>query len=242
MLIGLYAHKTFGKTRTEAYAGLRQIIDPDTCSTGAKDRLNSIGLDMLVAPEYTNITKEEAISLSEMDPWIVLIPGSSLIKEGNRIFNRAFILNDGKVKAQYDKIAICAKKGYSDIDHYDGELRPGESFRTTMDKNVRPCIFQLDDINPELPKKRAGLEICSDNEWVLKQYSAGEKLDLHIILACGLGGVKQNATKLSGHTISVDGDMRPTSSVYGKSSLKHSIPIHTADGVNNLEVYWIRDS
>jgi len=242
MLIGLYAHKTFGKTRTGAYEGLRQIIDPERCGTNAKDKLNSIDLDMLIAPEYTNITEQQAISLSEMDPWIVLIPGTSLIKEGNRIFNRAFILNDGKVKTKYDKIAICAKKGYSDIDHYDGELRPGESFRSTMDRNARPCIFQLEDINPDLPKKRTGLEICSDNEWVLKENAGNEKLDLQVILACGIGGVKQNATKLSGLTICVDGDSNPTSSVYGNSSLKHRIPILTSDGLNDLDVYWIKDS
>ncbi|PIN86002.1 hypothetical protein COV19_07340 [Candidatus Woesearchaeota archaeon CG10_big_fil_rev_8_21_14_0_10_44_13] len=113
MRVGLYAIRTFGKRETEAALGIRAILD-------------EICLDLLVAPEYTNIPFEEAVELSKTDPDVLLIPGTTIIRGGfenadeiedgikgeknHQLYNQAFILKGGRgIRQDEDIMGIDGK-------------------------------------------------------------------------------------------------------------------------------------
>jgi predicted amidohydrolase len=256
MKIGLYAYKTAGKRTTTAEQGLKQILGEDgPC------------LDVLIAPEYTNIPLVNARALSTLDPEVLLIPGTTLTQAGHsgNILNRAYILKagqgltqegeiltrkrlgvepklvtaDGEPITHYDKISTCAVPGYSDADHAFGDIRPGFAKFTA---GTKPCVF-------DYLGRRMGLEICRDNEMgfrkghsgnrpVLKE-TMGQGLDLQIVLSCGLTA-KPNAIKRDGYFACVDGGGdKPTANVYGPGAkLTDVIPIG-ADLVEKNDTLYI---
>jgi len=202
MKIGLYAYQTFGKRQTTAEKGLKKILGEDgPC------------LDILVAPEYTNIPLVNAKSLSRLDPEVLLIPGTVLVQEQDSIFNRAYVLKNGELITQYDKMSMVARQGYSDQDHYIGNR--GIAFF-----NVGKMFCTFDQFD-----KTIGIEICSDNDRGIQEGQSGKRpvlktlvghsLDMQIVMSCGLGSGIPNAIKDDGYFISVDGSQNPFANIIG---------------------------
>jgi hypothetical protein len=223
MKIGLYAIRTFGKRKTEAAEGMEKIL-----------RDSKINLDVLVAPEYANVSVDTALRLSKIDEGVLLIPGTTLVQSGDRIYNRAFIVQngdgirqegdiigrDGKILVPdqeiitcYDKMSGIARVGYSDADH----KIPGDVGIGQFACGAKPCVF-------DYVGKRIGIEICADNDRgigngsnkkpVLNHF-VGNTLDMQIVMSCGAAGFSPNAVKPNGYALLIDGDKNPSAVVRG---------------------------
>jgi predicted amidohydrolase len=78
---------------------------------------------------------------------VVILVGSQLIREGERIFNRSFLLDEqGEVRARYDKLHM-----------FDIELQNGEAYRESdaIAPGDRAVVV-------ETPLARIGLTVCYD--------------------------------------------------------------------------------
>lgn len=197
MIVGLYAYQTKGKVETTASTGIKKILEDD-----------SLCLDMLLAPEFTNIPLEHAKALSEIDPETILIPGTTMTwtpsEEKGNIYNRAHILKDGEVLGTYDKKQICMRPGYAESEHFNGH--------GVYTNGTKPGMFNCQELLGI--KKTMGLEICRDNdkevEALKREY--GRIFDMQILLSCGCNGIA-NAINRNGYFICVDGNTAPTARV-----------------------------
>jgi hypothetical protein len=213
MNIGIYAYQTYGKKDTNADIGLERIL-----------KNNSLCLDILIAPEYTNISEERAKELSLIDSDVLLIPGTNLEKKGNLVYNTAKIFREGQNIFSYDKVVPIGRKNYSNIDHFNNT--PGEKIRFA--NGNKPGFFydEILDLN-------CGVEICADNfsrrnsEIIRRDSLLGEKysgesilydaiynrkkgnpLDIQFVISCGNQG-RATAINQNGVCICVDGDEKP---------------------------------
>ena len=78
---------------------------------------------------------------------IMLLVGSQLIREGDKIYNRSFLLDDqGEIRARYDKLHM-----------FDIELKNGEAYRESdaIEPGDRAVIV-------ETPLGKLGLSVCYD--------------------------------------------------------------------------------
>lgn len=227
MRVGLYAFQTAGRRNTEIIEGLRKILDGDS-------------FDVILAPEYSNVSYEEGLALSQENPETLIIPGSTLVqkdtRDGKKIFNRANVFYGGERIEFYDKMFLCGVKGYSDFDHL--HFKPAK--KSVFATGTRPCAFAFDG-------KLIGLEICRDNDvrvsgrktFALKPYEG--KLDLQIVLSCG-GVGRANAVKKNGYLLSVDGNVRPEINIFsGSQKLRARSYFIDADKKNHNDVLYITD-
>ncbi len=78
---------------------------------------------------------------------VTILVGSQLIREGERIYNRSFVLDDaGEIRARYDKLHM-----------FDIELQNGEAYRESdvITPGDRAVLV-------EMPQARIGLSVCYD--------------------------------------------------------------------------------
>ncbi len=78
---------------------------------------------------------------------VTILVGSQLIREGERIVNRSFVLDDaGEIRARYDKLHM-----------FDIELQNGEAYRESdvISPGDRAVLV-------EMPQARIGLSVCYD--------------------------------------------------------------------------------
>jgi hypothetical protein len=197
MIIGAYAFPTFGRKRSEVGVGLRHILN------------GSYGLDMLVAPEFTNLTLQEMTQLSIMDKGTLLIPGSSMVREGSNAYNRAYVLRGGDVLHIYDKKSFRTSGGLYDFDYLQDKAG-----RPVMERGRRSGVFSIGGIT-------YGLEICADHDQKTLKNEGAKELDYQIVLGTGIVIRDPSVVvKREGAVIAVDGGVtdphnpvRPSASV-----------------------------
>jgi len=181
MKFGLYAYPVHGKRETRAAQGLAKII---------KNFLDDI--DVFVAPEYANVSRQDAKTLAQAfryakDPSRkLLIPGSRVVidHQGPKggLHNRVFVLDHTGVIHQYDQRKHSLVTGTAMRDHYAGELSP--FLAEPMSGDTSP-VFNWN-------RRKFGIDICVDNS---NKYSdrygpslleGVQGIDYHIIIASGM--------------------------------------------------------
>jgi predicted amidohydrolase len=77
---------------------------------------------------------------------IMLLVGSQLIRDGGKIYNRSFLLDQGEIRARYDKLHM-----------FDIELKNGEAYRESdaIEPGDRAVLV-------ETPLGKIGLSVCYD--------------------------------------------------------------------------------
>jgi len=233
MLFGAYVTSTYGKRRTDAAQGIATAL------------YTAPYLDALVAPEFTNIDRTTTEQLSALSPGTLLFSGSTVIRSGDKIANRAYIARDGKLMHIYDKKTFCGRQGYSEGDHSIGGPQQG----TAPHRGTRDGVFVTD-----MPtgKTLFGVEICNDHsrgylnrggiEHPVLVHERTQGLDYQIVIACGARFINNNAvvTKKDGVCLLVDGDKTPFSMAQRDGifiSPKAKITIPMADRDDLLEIY-----
>jgi hypothetical protein len=228
MYIGLYAYQTYGKKNTNANEGILKILNLNIKNSYGKN----IDLDLLVSSEFTNILIEDIKFLSQLKPNLTLITGTTQIKEGRNVYNRAFVVKNKKILFTYDKQNLCAKKNYSEDEHY--QKKNNERVKFVCGK--KQGIFELEFDS----KKDIGIEICRDNEY---KSLKNKKVDLQIVMSCGCF-TKPYALNNNGYLISVDGDINPITKILNNNSLikpilKYNILVDKKNKNDVLYIYKI---
>lgn len=188
MIIGAYAYPTVGRKQNDSVMGLRYILEEGPA------------MDVLIAPEYTNISYRDQITLSSLDPEMLLIPGTTMVNDGERVYNRAMILHSGAPIAQYDKRFFRTSNGLHDSDYM---LQRG-----VLQKGTNSGVFTFAD-------KRFGIEICYDHDQAVLKNDGVRDLDYQIILGCGAAWIRDPSVvvRKGGAVILVDGENPPSAAV-----------------------------
>ena len=129
--------------REAAAAGAAYVQTPETTSLIERDRE---ALFAHVGPQDSDATLA-ALREVAREQKIVLQIGSLAIREGEKIANRAFLIDtDGTIRASYDKLHL-----------YDVDLPNGESWRESATYSGGACA-----VVAETPLAAFGITICYD--------------------------------------------------------------------------------
>ena len=129
--------------REAASAGAAYVQTPETTSLIERDRE---ALFAQVGPQESDATLA-ALREVARETGVILQIGSLAIREGDRIANRAFLIDaDGAIRASYDKLHL-----------YDVDLPNGESWRESATYSGGACA-----VVAQTPLAAFGLTICYD--------------------------------------------------------------------------------
>ena len=129
--------------REAAAAGAAYVQTPETTSLIERDR---DALFAHVGPQDSDATLSSLREVAR-ETGVVLQIGSLAIREGQKIANRAFLIDaDGAIRAAYDKLHL-----------YDVDLPNGESWRESATYSGGACA-----VVAETPLAAFGLTICYD--------------------------------------------------------------------------------
>ena len=129
--------------REAASAGAAYVQTPETTSLIERDR---DALFAHVGPQDSDATLSTLREVAR-ETGVVLQIGSLAIREGQKIANRAFLIDaDGAIRASYDKLHL-----------YDVDLPNGESWRESATYSGGACA-----VVAETPLAAFGLSICYD--------------------------------------------------------------------------------
>ncbi|KQT57688.1 amidohydrolase [Methylobacterium sp. Leaf456] len=129
--------------REAASAGAAYVQTPETTSLIERDR---DALFAHVGPQDSDATLA-ALRAVARETGIILQIGSLAIREGDKIANRAFLIDaEGAIRASYDKLHL-----------YDVDLPNGESWRESATYSGGACA-----VVAETPLAAFGLTICYD--------------------------------------------------------------------------------
>ncbi|MFG5119014.1 carbon-nitrogen hydrolase family protein [Methylorubrum sp. POS3] len=129
--------------REAARAGAAYVQTPETTSLIERDRT---ALFAHVGPQDQDATLAALREVARTEK-IVLQIGSLAIREGDKIANRAFLIDaEGEIRAAYDKLHL-----------YDVDLPNGESWRESATYSGGACA-----VVAETPLAAFGITICYD--------------------------------------------------------------------------------
>ena len=181
---------------------LRVKTDSHGCSIDCQlDRIiteiNKHKPDMLLAPEwyfhkgtpYTIKEKETILKyIKEEASNRLILPGTFIWTDGKKLYNSTPIIMDGELKDEYHK-------------HTDGG-----TFSIASSSGLELGLGKEEGKAFKWRGLEIGLEICADHYSSCLKESGRNKLDLHVVLACGIGIHNRfSAVRRGGYILCCDG-------------------------------------